>query len=117
MANIFTYLRHISLILHSFFRNPDHPQEMVSFICTFCAHQENIPKSVVDHMDKTDNKGDLSYPPRFTCLVCPDGLMQPINYTSPRGLTYKTDPKSIKPAQIISFELSKNDKKLLKGIY
>ena len=103
MANIFIYLRHISLILRSLFRNPDRPQEMVRFICAFCAHEEYIPKSVVDHMDKTDNKGDLSYPPRFTCSVCPDGLMQPINYTSPSGRTYKTDPKSIKPAQIISF--------------
>lgn len=103
MANIFTYLRHIPLILRRFFRKPDQPEEMVRFICTFCAAEEDIPKSVVDHMDKTDQRGDLSYPPRFICSVCPDGLMQPINYTSLSGRTYKTDPKSINPAQIISF--------------
>ena len=100
---MFKYLRHISLILRSFFRKPDQPQEMVRFICTFCAAEEDIPKSVVDHMDTTDNKGDLSYPPRFACSTCPDGSMQPINYTSPSGRTYKIDPKSIKPAKIISF--------------
>ncbi|MBU1148062.1 MAG: transposase, partial [Candidatus Omnitrophica bacterium] len=59
--------------------------------------------NLVEHMDSTDNKGDLSCPPRFTCSVCPDGFMQPIDYTSPSGRTYKTDPKSIKPVQIISF--------------
>ncbi|MBI2556963.1 MAG: hypothetical protein HYW13_06060 [Planctomycetes bacterium] len=78
-------------------------QETVKFICTFCAAQEDIPKSVVDQMDATDTGGDMSYPPRFTCSVCPDGLMQPINYTSPSGRTYKTDPKSIKPVGIVSF--------------
>ncbi|MDP2929327.1 MAG: hypothetical protein Q8O01_04610, partial [Candidatus Omnitrophota bacterium] len=30
----------------------------------------------------TDQGGDLSYPPGFTCSACPDGYMQPINYTS-----------------------------------
>ncbi|MBU4343285.1 MAG: hypothetical protein KKG21_04670 [Candidatus Omnitrophica bacterium] len=103
MANIFTYLRHTSLILRSLFRKPNKPQEMVRFICTFCAAEENIPKDVVDDMDKADNRGNMSYPPRFTCSVCPDGLMQPVDYNSPSGRTYKTDPKSIKPAQIISF--------------
>ena len=78
-------------------------QETVRFICTFCGAQEDIPKSVIDQMDQTDNKGDMSYPPRFTCLACPDGLMSPINYTSPSGRTYKTDPKSIKPVGIVSF--------------
>lgn len=100
---MFTYLRHISLILRRLFRNPDQPEGMVRFICTFCKAEEDIPKSVVDHMDSTDQRGDLSYPPRFTCSVCPDGLMQPINYTNPSGRTYKIDPKSINPAQIISF--------------
>ena len=99
MANIFTYLRHTFLILRSLLRKPGQPQEMVRFICAFCAAEEVIPKDVVDDMDKSDNKGDLSYPPRFTCSVCPDGLMQPIKYTSPSGRTYKTDPKSIKPAK------------------
>jgi len=103
MANIITYLKHMSLILRSFFRKPDQPQEMVPFICTFCGEKEDFPISVVDHMDSTDNKGDLSYPPRFSCSVCPDGLMQPIYYTSSSGRTYKTNPKSIKPAKIISF--------------
>lgn len=78
-------------------------QETVEFICTFCGAKENIPKAVVDQMDATDNKGDMSYPPRFTCSVCPDGLMHPIKYTSTRGKTYKTDPKSIKPVDIVSF--------------
>lgn len=103
MANIFTYLKHIPLILRSFFRNPDQPQQMVGFICTFCAAKEDIPKAVVDDMDSSDQKGDLSYPPRFACSVCPEGYMQPINYTSPSGRTYKTDPKSIKPVGIVSF--------------
>jgi hypothetical protein len=103
MANILKYLRHIPFILRRLFRKPGQKEDMVRFICTFCAAQEDIPKSVVDHMDKTDQRGDMSYPPRFNCSVCPDGLMQPINYTSPSGKTYKTDPKSIKPAQIISF--------------
>lgn len=91
------------LILRRFFRKSDQPEQMVRFICTFCAAQEDIPKSVVDHMEATDQKGDLSYPPRFTCPVCPDGYMHPINYTSPSGKTYKTDPKSIPPVEIISF--------------
>jgi hypothetical protein len=103
MENIFKYLRHMPLILRRFFRNPDKQEETVRFICTFCAAQEDIPKPVVDHMDKTDRQGDLSYPPRFTCSSCPDGYMQPINYTNPSGKTYKTDPKSIEPVQIISF--------------
>jgi len=76
---------------------------MVGFICTFCAAKEDIPKSVVDDMDSSNQQGDMSYPPRFTCATCPDGLMHPINYTSPSGRTYKTDPKSIKPAGIVSF--------------
>jgi len=79
-----------------------HP-ETVRFICTFCAAQEDIPKAVVDQMDAEDTGGDMSYPPRFACSVCPDGLMSPINYTSPSGRTYKTDPKSIKPVGIVSF--------------
>ncbi len=77
--------------------------ETVRFICTFCGAQEDIPKSVVEQMDAVDTQGDMSYPPRFTCAVCPDGLMHPINYTSPSGRTYKTDPKSIKPVGIVSF--------------
>lgn len=85
------------------FRKVNKTQEMIEFICTFCGAKEDIPKAVVDQMDATDNKGDLSYPPRFTCSVCPDGLMHPIKYTSTRGKTYKTDPKSIKPVDIISF--------------
>ena len=100
---MFKYLKHTPLILRSFFHKSDKSQEMVRFICTFCGAQEDIPKSVVDHMDATDDRGDMSYPPRFTCSVCPDGLMQPINYTNPSGRTYKTDPKSIKPVKIISF--------------
>jgi len=103
MVNIFKYLKHTSLILRNFFRKPDRHQETIRFICTFCAVEEDIPKSVVDHMDLTDQGGDLSYPPRFACSACPDGYMQPINYTSPSGRTYKTEPKSIKPAGIISF--------------
>ena len=106
MANITTYLKHIPFILRNRFHKPstpDKPQETVEFICTFCAARENIPRSVVEHMDTTDDRGDLSYPPRFTCQLCPDGLMQPIKYTSPSGKTYKTDPKAIKPVQILSF--------------
>ncbi len=103
MVNIFKYLKHTPLILRNIFREPDQSKETVEFICTFCGAREDIPKSVVEHMDLTDRSGDLSYPPRFACSACPDGYMQPINYTSSSGRTYKTDPKSIKPAGIISF--------------
>ena len=61
--------------------------ETVKFKCKKCFVEEDIPKNVVDMMDAADG-GDSNFPPRFDCEKC-NGLMQPINYTGTRGITYK----------------------------
>ncbi|EOD01894.1 hypothetical protein [Caldisalinibacter kiritimatiensis] len=63
----------------------------VRFRCLECGIEEDIPRSVVKQFDILDN-GDISVPPRFDCEVC-GGLMEPIEYTSVHGITYKIDEK------------------------
>lgn len=66
---------------------------LITFLCPNCKVREDIPKDVVDTFDVVDD-GDLSMPPRFRCEVCGDD-MEPIEYTSVHGITYKIDEKSL----------------------
>lgn len=59
----------------------------VRFKCKKCGIEEEIPKEIVDMLEKAD-QGDIKYPPTFRCEKCP-GIMEPINYTSSRGINYK----------------------------
>ena len=40
--------------------------EFVTFICPKCKIKEDIPFSIVNMLDKSDD-GDDAYPPRFDC--------------------------------------------------
>ena len=60
--------------------------EAVPFICKGCKCEEEIPKSIVNMLDRED-RGDPTCPPRFTCKKC-GNLMYPKNYDSPNGRTY-----------------------------
>ena len=62
-------------------------KEFVTFICPKCKTKEDIPFSIVDMLDKSDD-GDDSYPPRFDCLYC-DGKMTPIYYKNYKGKVYE----------------------------
>jgi hypothetical protein len=66
----------------------------VDFICTSCGFKEKIPKNVVDAMDMDDFKGDLRYPPRFSCDSCPTGTMYPLHYRGFSKITYTYNPKT-----------------------
>ena len=59
----------------------------VTFKCLECGTEEDIPKDVVDTYDIFD-EGDITVPPRFSCEIC-GGTMEPIEYTSEQGITYR----------------------------
>jgi len=63
-------------------------EKMIHFRCTSCNHEEYFPQHVVDFFDEFDD-GDPDYPPRFDCLNCDSGLMQPIYYKTLNGIIYK----------------------------
>lgn len=61
--------------------------EFVTFICPKCKIKEDIPFSIVNMLDKSDD-GDDAYPPRFDCQYC-DGIMTPIYYKNYKGKVYE----------------------------
>lgn len=61
----------------------------ITFKCLDCYAEEDIPKDVVDTFDIFDD-GDKLVPPRFDCEFC-GGTMEPIEYTSEQGITYRLD--------------------------
>lgn len=61
----------------------------VRFKCLDCEIEEDIPKDVVDTFDIFD-EGDITVPPRFNCEIC-GGTMEPIEYTSEQGITYRLE--------------------------
>lgn len=64
----------------------------ITFACLECGEKEDIPKDVVDTFDTFDD-GDLSVPPRFDCEIC-GGIMEPIEYTSAHGITYRLEEQA-----------------------
>lgn len=59
----------------------------VKFKCRKCGMEEEVPKAVVDMLEQAD-MGNIKYPPRLRCEMCP-GIMEPVDYTSSRGINYK----------------------------
>ena len=57
--------------------------ETVKFICLQCKVEEEIPLSVVRHLDSMDD-GDPEVPPQFSCEAC-GGAMYPENYKGVHG--------------------------------
>jgi hypothetical protein len=61
--------------------------ETVTFKCLKCCIAEEIPKNIVDMMDRED-PGDRDYPPQFDCEKC-NGKMSPVYYKAYDGRIYK----------------------------
>ncbi len=64
----------------------------IEFICPKCKTKENIPTYIVEMLDKADQFGDTSVPPRFDCQKC-TGKMVPIYYIGVKGRVYEYKEK------------------------
>ena len=62
-------------------------KEFFTFIYPKCKTKEDIPFSLVNMLDKCDDRDD-SYPPRFDCQIC-DGIMTPLYYKNYKGKVYE----------------------------
>jgi len=62
-------------------------KSQVLYRCLGCGREENIPREVVEGYDSNDF-GDLSVPPRFSCTECLE-QMEPVFYKSVHGITYE----------------------------
>ena len=60
----------------------------IEFICLKCKTKEKIPTYIVEILDKADQFGDTSIPPRFDCEKC-TGKMVPIYYIGVKGQVYE----------------------------
>lgn len=90
MANLKLFIVCLLKRLKFSLRKPKYTE----FICQSCGTKEKIPTHIVYDMDFNDEDGDLLYPPRFSCELCPNGLMYPLFYRSFRGTTYRYNPKT-----------------------
>jgi len=75
------------LDMEYFLNEFDMSGETVKFKCLKCKAEEEIPKNIVDMLDRED-PGDKLYAPRFDCQQC-DGLMEPIYYVGHTGIVYE----------------------------
>ena len=67
-------------------KNPNN----IEFICPKCGCKENIPKSIVEFLDASDQCSDTHVPPRFDCKIC-NGKMLPKFFIGVNGTKYFYD--------------------------